>query len=65
MKGVILMFCCRTTRLANYLLKNGCTMLRIDSSHDNTRFLVFMFKQNEILEENLKRWETDKNTFIC
>lgn len=57
------MFYCKNLKLANYLLKNGSTLVRIDPNPNDNRFLVFIFKQDDTIGENLQKWKTEKDTF--
>ena len=57
-------FYCRTRRLANFLLENGATMKTIvPSVSDGRHGLAFIFEKNEIIDECMKRWETEKDTY--
>lgn len=58
------MFCCKSKRLANYLIENGSQIIRIDTDQKNKDFLVFIFKKNEKLDNNLKKWKVDKETYL-
>lgn len=35
------MFVCKSKRLANYLIENGCQIIRIDTDKKSNGFLVF------------------------
>ena len=58
------MFVCKSKRLANYLIENGNPIIRIDTDQKAKGFLVFLFEKNELLNKNLKKWESDKNTYL-
>ena len=58
------MFVCKSKRLANYLIENGCPVVRIDTDQKSNGFLVFLFKKNNLLNVNLKNWETDKERYL-
>lgn len=57
------MFYCKGLKLANFLLKNGSTMIRIDQNPNDNRFLVFVFKQDDTIYENLQKWVIERDTF--
>ena len=46
------MFYCRQLKLANYLIKNGATIVEIQQ-RPKTKFLCFVFAQNETLSRCL------------
>lgn len=58
------MFVCKSKRLANYLIENGNQVVKIDTDQEAKGFLIFLFKKNSLLDENLKRWGTDKHTYL-
>lgn len=58
------MFVCKSKRLANYLIENGSPVIKIDTDQNAKGFLIFLFKKNELLDENLNKWRKDKNTFL-
>lgn len=58
------MFCCKGKRLANFLLDNGCRLVRIDCDQINKNYLVFLFERNERLEMSLKSWDVEKDTYL-
>lgn len=58
------MFVCKSKRLANYLIENGNQVVKIDTDQEAKGFLIFLFKNNSLLDENLKRWGTDKHTYL-
>lgn len=51
------MFVCKSISLANYLITNGSSLIKIDRDKINRDYLVFLFEKNEILEINLSKWE--------
>lgn len=54
------MFVCKSLTLANYLITNKANLIKIDRDKENKRFLVFLFKKNQVLENALSKWERDK-----
>lgn len=58
------MFCCKGKRLANFLLDNGCRLVRIDCDQINKNYLVFLFEKTDCLEMSLKKWDIEKNTYL-
>lgn len=58
------MFVCKGKRLANYLIEHGSPVIRIDTDQKSKGFLVFLFDKNELLDNNLKSWEKDKETYL-
>ncbi|MFA6667718.1 MAG: DUF5659 domain-containing protein [Bacilli bacterium] len=58
------MFVCKGKRLANYLIEHGSKIIRIDCDQKAKGFLVFLFEQDESIKQNLKQWETDKETYL-
>lgn len=58
------LFCCKGKRLANYLLDNGCRLVKIDSDNQSRGFLVFIFEKDENLDSALTSWEQDKNSYL-
>jgi hypothetical protein len=57
-------FCCKGKRLANYLIEQGCKIIRIDNDQKSNGFLVFIFEYNDILKYSLEKWELDKFTYM-
>lgn len=55
------MFICKSMRLANYLLKNNCRIIRIDKDQEAKDFLVFIFVKNEKLNKALFEWNKKCN----
>ena len=58
------MFCCKSKRLANYLIEHGSKIIRIDNDKESKNFLVFIFEKDNRLNDNLKKWELDKETYL-
>lgn len=58
------MFVCKSKRLANYLIENGCQLIKIDTDQKSKGFLVFLFKKNEVLSKKLEKWRVDKSTYL-
>lgn len=58
------MFVCKSKRLANYLIENGCPVIRIDTDQKSKGFLVFLFKKENLLYKNLEKWMTDKDNYL-
>ena len=58
------MFVCKSKRLANYLIENGNPVIRIDTDQNAKGFLVFLFEKNELLNKNLEKWDTEKETYL-
>lgn len=57
------MFCCKGKRLANYLIENGSTIVRIENDRNNSEYLVFLFKNDETIRKNLEKWKVDRDTY--
>lgn len=57
-------FCCKGKRLANYLISNGCKIIRIDNDQRADGYLVFIFVLDEVLKESLEKWKTDRTTYL-
>ena len=58
------LFCCRGKRMANYLLDNKCKLIRIDCDQNAKGYLVFIFIKNKNLNDALKTWQVDKETYL-
>lgn len=58
------MFVCKSKRLANYLIANGNSIIKIDTDQKSKGFLIFLFKKNELLNKNLEKWNVDKFTYL-
>lgn len=50
------LFVCKSISLANYLISNKATLVKIDKDKENRNFLVFLFETNPILIDALKKW---------
>ena len=57
-------FCCKGKRLANYLIEHGSKLIRIDCDQKSKGYLVFIFVNDESIDENLRLWETDKKKYL-
>lgn len=57
------MFCCKGMRLANFMIKNGCKLVRIDTNRIMKGFLVFIFEEDEHISESLRKWREVKDTY--
>lgn len=57
-------FCCKGKRLANYLIEQGCKIIRIDNDQRANSFLVFIFEYNDLLKYSLEKWKVDKLTYL-
>ena len=53
-------FVCKSITLANFLINNGSNVNRIDKDNMNKDYLVFIFEKNNLLDNNLKKWNKDK-----
>ena len=58
------MFVCKSKRLANYLIENKCKIVKIDTDQKSKGFLVFLFEENFLLNNTLKKWENDKENYL-
>lgn len=54
------MFVCKSLSLANYLIANKSNLIKIDRDKENKNYLVFLFEKNEILENTLSKWRSNK-----
>lgn len=50
------LFVCKSISLANYLISNKATLVKIDKDKENRKFLVFLFETNPILVDALEKW---------
>ena len=64
MRGGYVLFVCKSKRLANYLIDNGSHVLRIDTDQKSKGFLVFLFKKDDLLNLNLKKWRIDNKKYL-
>lgn len=53
-------FYCKGRELANYLIKSGATLLRIEDDPKSKGLSIYIFKNNDILNSSVKQWETIK-----
>ncbi len=51
------MYYAYTKRMANYLIENGCNVVKIVTSTKNKGFLSFAFERNDHLQELIKAWD--------
>ena len=58
------LFCCKGKRLANYLLEHDCRLVRIDCDQKSDGYLVFIFEKSQNLQNALKEWQVDKETYL-
>lgn len=58
------MFYCRRLMLANYLIKNGATIVEIKRNPNGNRFLCFVFKQDEALTRCLETYRVKKEQLL-
>lgn len=54
------MFVCKSIKLANFLINHGSIIYKIDKDKSNNNFVVFLFKKDTLLKENLDLWEKTK-----
>lgn len=54
-------FYCKGKRLADYLRKNGATLVDTEFSKGRR---VFVFKQDEFVDRALEMWEADKKKWL-
>lgn len=54
-------FYCKGVGLANYLMKNGSKL--VETKFENGKF-VFVFKNDESITENMKKWELDERKWL-
>lgn len=50
------MFVCKSISLANFLISNGCILIKIDKDKVSNDYLIFLFKKNENLKNALDKW---------
>ena len=53
-------FLCKSITLANFLIKSGSNIIRVDKDNKNESYLVFIFERNDLLDNNLKKWNKNK-----
>lgn len=56
------MFYCRKLSLANYLIKNGASIVEIKRNSKSGKYLCFVFVQNEILTKCLNDYKNGVET---
>lgn len=54
------MFVCKSLSLANFLIANKSNLIKIDRDKENKDYLVFLFEKNEVLENTLSKWRSNK-----
>lgn len=54
------MFVCKSLSLANFLITNKSNLIKIDRDKENKNYLVFLFEKNEVLENALSKWRSNK-----
>jgi hypothetical protein len=57
---MIVMFVCKSLSLANFLITNKSNLIKIDRDKGNKNYLVFLFEKNEVLENALSKWRSNK-----
>lgn len=58
------LYVCKGKRQANYFLDHGCRLLRIDCDQQSKGFLVFIFEWNNELDDAIRTWKVDKDTYL-
>ena len=58
------LYVCKGKRQANYFLDHGCRLLRIDCDQQCKGFLVFIFEWNNELDDAIRTWKVDKDTYL-
>lgn len=53
-------FYCKNKQIANYLVKHGSNLLRIEKSKKFDNILIFVFEKDDTIERNLDQWESNK-----
>ena len=53
-------FYCKGSKIAQYQIKKGATLLHIQNNTDNDGFNIYVFEKNYLLFDALKQWEKDK-----
>lgn len=54
-------FNCKGKQLADYLVKNGFELLRVDNVKG---FNVFVFEQNDSINDAIDKWEENKKKWL-
>ena len=58
------LYVCKGKRQANYFLECGCKLIRIDCDQQSKGFLVFIFEWNSALDDALRLWKINKDTYL-
>ncbi len=58
------LYVCKGKRQANYFLERGCKLIRIDCDQQSKGFLVFIFEWNDVLDDALRLWKINKDTYL-
>lgn len=54
-------FNCKGKQLADYLMKNGFELLRVDNVKESK---VFVFEQNDSINDAIDKWEANKKKWL-
>ena len=54
-------FICKGKQLANYLVKNGHSLLRTERSNGS---VVFVFKLDDSIDDSVSKWEANKKRWL-
>ena len=54
-------FNCKGKQLADYLVKNGFELLRVDNVKGSN---VFVFEQNDSINDAIDKWEENKKKWL-
>ena len=54
-------FNCKGKQLADYLMKNGLELLRVDNVKGSK---VFVFEQNDSINDAIDKWEANKKKWL-
>lgn len=54
-------FCCKGKQLANYLIKRGSKLLRIENKNGVD---VHIFEYDESIDKNIEQYELDKKKWL-
>ena len=54
-------FNCKGKQLADYLVKNGFKLLRVDNVEGSK---VFVFEQNDSINDVIDKWEANKRKWL-
>lgn len=58
------LYVCKGKRQANYFLEHGCKLIRIDCDQQSKGYLVFIFKWDDVLNDAIRLWATDKQNYL-